>query len=71
VFAPFQVIGTFGVAFLPAVDEDEIGLHAAVWRQNYRAIAQALVGPDAFGEINFLALGVRHGRYLRSNLESV
>jgi hypothetical protein len=45
---------TFGLA----VDDDQIGLDAAVWRQDYRTVAQTFAGLDAFGEIYFFALEV-------------
>jgi hypothetical protein len=43
-----------------AVDENEIGLYSSVAGENHRAITQALGGLDALGEVDFLALGVRH-----------
>ena len=48
------------MSFLLAVDEDEIGLNAAICRQSDRAVAQPLTGLDSFGEVYVFALGVRH-----------
>jgi hypothetical protein len=60
-FSPFQVVRAFWVMFGLAVDDDQIGLDAAVWRQDNRTVAQTFPGLDAFGEVDFFALGVRHG----------
>ena len=48
------------MSFLFAIDENQIGLDATVWRQDDRAIPHALKGLDAFGEVYFLALSVGH-----------
>src|SRR5467141_2499349 len=60
VLAPLKVISTFGVSFLLTADDDQIGLDAAICRQNDRAVAQPLAGLDAFGEVYLFALRVRH-----------
>jgi hypothetical protein len=39
VLTPLQIIGSFGVSFLLAVDDDQIGLDAAICRQSDRAVA--------------------------------
>jgi hypothetical protein len=68
--APFQVVGAFRMAFGPAVYDDEVGLDSPVWGQDDGAIAHALAGLDAFGEVDFFGLGVGHWCHLRFNSES-
>src|SRR5882762_7275358 len=60
VLAPFQVIGALWMALLLTVDDNQIGLNTDVWRQDHGAIPHALAGLDAFSEIYFLALSIRH-----------
>jgi len=67
VLTPLKVRRAFWVSLLLTVDDDQIRLNSAIRRQDNRTVPQALAGSDSFGEVDFLALRVRHGRHLRFN----
>jgi hypothetical protein len=48
---PFQIIGAFGVTFLPSANEDVVRLYAAVRRYNDGTEARALSCFGALGEV--------------------
>jgi hypothetical protein len=60
VLAPFEVVGTFGMAFGLAIYDDQVGLDPSIRRQDHWAISRALAGLDAFGEVYFFGLSVGH-----------
>lgn len=45
------------MAFLLAVDENEVCLDAAIRTQDYRAIPPSMLCLDPFGEIDFAFIG--------------
>jgi len=45
--APFQVVGPIGVALGRSVRQHHIGAHAAVGREDDRAVAHSLAGLDS------------------------
>jgi hypothetical protein len=52
VFGPVEVIGAFGVLFLPLIDFDPIGLDAAVGGEDDPAETPAIGGVDTLGDIH-------------------
>src|SRR5215469_11453862 len=51
---PFQIVGTLGMAFFLAADEDAIWFDAAVSRYDDRTEAQAVTCFHPLGEVDFL-----------------
>ena len=57
---PFEVISSLWMPFRRAVYEDQIRFDAAIRRKDDGAIAHSARSLDAFGEVYFLGLKIRH-----------